>query len=464
MARVIYEGKRMETTYRHAILIVDDEDSILRSLQRLFRKESYNIVTADSGSEGLRLISEAPAPFSLIISDQRMPEMTGLQFLAEVRKISPNTMRVLLTGYSDVDVIIEAINKGGIHSYFTKPWKDEDLLLQVRQILDQYDLIVENRRLLDLTKKQNEELTELNSRLEEKVREKTAEILKKNEALIFLNQELETGLFNTVKAFGSLTDRFNQTLAGHGRRVSQSARELSQLMGMAEKDMDHIEIAALLHDIGKLGFPSKLLDYREDEWSAEERDTFKNHPIYGQETLHFINKLTHVGILIRTHHERYDGRGYPDQLKEEEIPPGAKIIAVADAYDKIVNLHVNLGNAVATAKASKVGGRYEEVLQEAAIDYLKRESFQAFDPEIVKHFLMLIKAKKVSILPERQITILNVKEGMILAKPLYSSSGRFLLPQKSLLTAGVIRKLKLLNENDPITDEIHIIREKVRRL
>jgi len=371
----------METKFSHTILIVDDEDSILRSLNRLFRKENYRIVTADSGSEGLRLIGEAPTPFSLIISDQRMPEMTGDQFLAEARKIAPDTMRVLLTGYADVDSIIEAINKGGIHRYFTKPWKDEDLLLQVRQVLEQYSLIQENRRLQDLTRRQNEELTELNSSLEVKVREKTAEVVKKNEALIFLNQELETGLFNTVKAFGALTDRFNQTLAGHGRRVSQSARELAQLMNLAENDINHIEIAALLHDIGKLGFPPKLLEYKEDEWSTEERDTFKNHPVLGQETIHFINRLAHVGILIRTHHERYDGRGYPDRLKEEEIPLGAKIIAVADAYDKIVNLHVNLGNAVAAAKAAKVGARYEEALQEAAIDYLKRESFR---PSILK--------------------------------------------------------------------------------
>jgi response regulator RpfG family c-di-GMP phosphodiesterase len=454
----------METKFSHAILIVDDEDSILRALNRLFRKEDYKILTAESGNEGLKLIGEASTPFSLIISDQRMPEMTGDQFLAEARKIAPDSMRVLLTGYAEVDSIIEAVNKGGIHRYFTKPWKDEELLIQVRQLLEQYSLIQENRRLHDLTRRQNEELASLNIGLEEKVREKTAEIVKKNEALIFLNQELETGLFNTVKAFGALTDRFNQTLAGHGRRVSLSARELAQLMGLAENDINHIEIAALLHDIGKLGFPPKLLEYKEDEWSTEERNIFKNHPIYGQETVHFINKLTHVSILIRTHHERYDGLGYPDRLKEEEIPLGAKIIAVADAYDKIVNLHVNLGNAVTAAKASKVGAKYEEALRESAVDYLKRESFQAFDPEIIKHFLTLIKTKKVSIVPERRISILDVKEGMILAKPLYSSSGRFLLPQKSLLTAGIIRKLKLLNQNDPITDEIHIIREKVNHL
>jgi response regulator RpfG family c-di-GMP phosphodiesterase len=449
----------MEAHFSHSILIVDDEESILRSLQRLFRNEDYKIVTASGGNEGLKKIGEAPEPFSLIISDQRMPEMTGDQFLAEARKITPDSMRVLLTGYSDMDAIIEAINRGGVHRYLTKPWKEEDLLLQVRQILEQYGLILENRRLLDLTTKQNEELTELNSGLEGKVREKTAEITKKNEALIFLNKELEVGLFNTVKAFGALTDRFDQTLAGHGRRVSQAARELSLLMGLSENETIHIEIAALLHDIGKLGFSPKLLEYKEDEWTTEERNAYKTHPIYGQETVHFINKLDHVSILIRTHHERYDGQGYPDQLKEEEIPLGSKIIAVADAYDKIVNLQVNLGDAVTAAKGAKGDIKYEDALQEAAATYLKRESFQSFDPEIVKHFLTLIRTRKLSHVQERRISIQDVREGMKLTKPLYSSSGRFLLPQQAVLTAGIIRKLQLLNENDPITDEIHIIRE-----
>jgi len=449
----------MEEKPRHSILIVDDEESILRSLVRLFRNEGYDIATAVGGSEGLKKIGEAPSPFSLIISDQRMPEMTGDRFLAEARKLTPDTMRVLLTGYSDMEAIVEAINKGGVHRYFSKPWKDEELLLQVRQVLEQYGLVMENRRLHELTKKQNEELAELNSGLENKVREKTAEIQKKNEALIFMNRELESGLFNTVKAFGALTDRFNQTLAGHGRRVSQTARELSQAMGLPENDIVHIEIAAILHDIGKLGFAQKLLEYKEDEWTTEERKTFKNHPIYGQETLHFINRLTHVGILIRTHHEKYDGEGYPDRLKDEEIPTGAKIIAVADAYDKIVNLQVNLGGAVTAARAARTHTKYEEALQEAATTYLKKESFQSFDPEIVKHFLSLIKTQKVSLMQELRVSLTNIREGTKLAKPLYSSSGRFLLPQNALLTAGIIRKLKLLHENDPITDDIHIVRE-----
>ena len=168
----------MQLKYKHNLLIVDDEESILKSLQRLFRNENFEIRTATSGIDGLILIRDEKTSFSLVIADQRMPEMTGAQFLAEARKLLPDTMRVLLTGYSDMDAIVDAINDGGIHRYLTKPWKDEDLLLQVHQVLEQYELILENRRLMELTKKQNEELVSLNSSLEQRVRGKTAEIIK----------------------------------------------------------------------------------------------------------------------------------------------------------------------------------------------------------------------------------------------------------------------------------------------
>ncbi|HVO65771.1 MAG TPA: response regulator, partial [Syntrophales bacterium] len=221
---------------KHTLLIIDDEESILKSLSRLFRNEEFEILTAMNGLEGLDLIRDTGRNFSLIISDQRMPEMTGSQFLAEARKILPDTMRVLLTGYSDMDAIVEAINEGGVHRYLTKPWKDEDLLLQVRQILEQYELILENRRLLELTKKQNEELVSLNSSLEQKVNEKSAEIIKKNETLTRLNHELEANLYNTVKAFGSLVEKHNPLLAGHNRRVGYLTREIVQLMDLPENE------------------------------------------------------------------------------------------------------------------------------------------------------------------------------------------------------------------------------------
>ena len=453
----------MALKYKHALLFVDDEESITRSLRRVFRKEAYEIRAASSGQEGLKVLNEAQGPFSLIISDQRMPGMTGAQFFEKAKNIFPRAIRILLTGYSDMDAIVDAVNRGEIHRYLTKPWNDDDLLLQVRQALEQYELVVENRRLLALTTRQNKKLRDLNKQLEKKVAERSREIVEKNVELSRLNQELESSLYNTVRAFASLAEMHTPSLAGHGKRVSVFSRGIARLFNLPEDEVTQVEIAALLHDIGKLGFPQKLLKYEENKWSPQDRALFRNHPQEGQAAVQFIGKLDHVGLLIRSHHEQYDGQGYPNQLAEEEIPLGSRIIAVADAYDKIVNLRVNIdGSFKQAAKASEATQDHlseDEVLQKAAILHLKEHGFTRYDPDVVKGFLNLLKTSGRDYGREKGVVIDDLKEGMILSRPVYSSSGRFLLSHNMNLTADYISKLKALHENDPITDVIYVMEE-----
>ena len=125
---------------KHTIIVVDDEKSITDAIRRLFRKDGYQILTATNGQEGLELLKKLEKPVSLIISDQRMPGMNGAQFLERAKNISPDAIRFLLTGYSDMNAIVESINKGEIHRYLEKPWNDDHLMLQVRQSLETYEL------------------------------------------------------------------------------------------------------------------------------------------------------------------------------------------------------------------------------------------------------------------------------------------------------------------------------------
>lgn len=155
---LVHRELQMSIEHKHTILFVDDEVSITKALQRLFRKEGYHILTASSGQEGLELLKKVEEPVSLIVSDQRMPHMTGLQFLEKAKGVFPDAIRFLLTGYSDMNAIVDAVNKGEIHRYLTKPWNDDDLLIQVRQSLEQFELAMENRRLRVLTYKQNKGL------------------------------------------------------------------------------------------------------------------------------------------------------------------------------------------------------------------------------------------------------------------------------------------------------------------
>lgn len=161
------------------ILCVDDETNILSALRRLFRQNGYQISIAGSGAEGLKVLEAEP--FDLVISDMRMPEMDGAQFLERVFRLYPDTVRILLTGYADITSTISAINKGQIYRYVSKPWDDQELLTTVRQALDLKALQREKLRLEALTARQNDELKALNLSLEEKVQARTQELALANE-------------------------------------------------------------------------------------------------------------------------------------------------------------------------------------------------------------------------------------------------------------------------------------------
>ncbi len=151
---------------RHRVLLVDDEEGIVRSLRRLLRREPYDLDTAGSGEEALEKLASHPA--HLILTDQRMPGMTGVELLREVRNRWPDTIRIILSGYTKVDTIIDAINDGEVYKYLTKPWNDEELKLNLRRALEQYELEAENRRLAEQVLAQNRKLIELNKMLEER--------------------------------------------------------------------------------------------------------------------------------------------------------------------------------------------------------------------------------------------------------------------------------------------------------
>ena len=157
--------------HQHTILCVDDEENILNSLKRLLRKEAYRLLTAPSGEEGLKVLEKNEV--HLVISDQRMPQMSGTEFLAVVRERYPNAIRIVLTGYTEVDAITESINRGHVYKFFLKPWNDQSLQLEIRQALEQYELIQANRELHEKVMEQNEELTTINENLEALVHERT---------------------------------------------------------------------------------------------------------------------------------------------------------------------------------------------------------------------------------------------------------------------------------------------------
>ena len=180
----------------HTVLLVDDEENILHSLNRLLRKEEYRLFTASSSAEGLKILEGND--IHLVISDQRMPKVSGTEFLAQVKERHPDSIRIILTGYTDVDSITESINKGNIYKFFLKPWNDQGLKLEIKKALEQYDLIQANKSLHEKVLEQNEELKKINDDLEKMVQERTKELEIQNQALELSRAILEDLTFPII--------------------------------------------------------------------------------------------------------------------------------------------------------------------------------------------------------------------------------------------------------------------------
>jgi response regulator RpfG family c-di-GMP phosphodiesterase len=448
---------------KHTILFVDDEEPILKALMRLFRRQNYEILTASGGEEALSLLEKEGQRVSVIVSDQKMPKMNGAVFLEKSKHICSDAIRILLTGYSDMDAIVDAVNRGEIHRYLTKPWNDDELVLAVKKAVEQYDLVAENKRLLALTRRQNKQLYDFARDMEKKVEERSRQIVEKNRELEFLNKELEIAQLNTIRAFAALTEMTHPHMKGHGKRVSDLSVDMARIMGLGEEETTRIEIAAILHDIGTIGFPPSLIDKRaENRCSDQEKALYRTHPVEGQSILAFISGFDDVGLLIRHHHERYDGKGYPDQLGESRIPLGSRIIAVADIYDRLTQRPKPRRSTLIEAFLADGGMTRddlteEELLRQAALFHIKQQAFSEYDPDIVKVFMDVLRQRGVNLTRESQVRFNALKPGMCLTRSIYSHSGRFILPHKTELTETIIAKLNIILENKDIPDAFYVL-------
>jgi response regulator RpfG family c-di-GMP phosphodiesterase len=420
---------------KHKLLLVDDEQGILDALTRLLFEEDYEIETATSGKDALQKMSTTT--FSLIISDQRMPEMTGAQFLQKARELHSDTIRIMLTGYTDIKDAVDAINQGGIYRYINKPWNDDELKLVVKQALKHYNLIEENRQLHTLIKDQNEALKEINKNLEQRVKERTQQIEGKN-------KELESNFITSIRVFSGLIAYFDEYLGQHSKRVALFARRLAQHLNLPEQEVLDIEIAGLLHDIGSISLPKRIFYVERRSLNKTEIAQLERHPLVGQELLVAIEKLKNVGIIIRHHHECYDGTGYPDGLRGKEIPLGARIIAVVDSYDFKANAR----------------GYSQDASPQLALGELTKQRGSGLDPEIVNAFLDLCEGSKAPQDGERALSPSQLEKGMKLSRNLVTKSGQVLMKRDALIQEKDLERIKNPHDTDPIVGKIYVYTSK----
>lgn len=267
-----------------AVLVVDDEANILNALARLFLDRDVRVLRAGNGEEALGIVRREPV--AVVVSDNLMPGMRGVELLSRVRDLSPDTVRVLLTGYADLPTAIEAINRGEVFRFHVKPWVDEEIVRTVEEGVRRYQ-VVRSLRLGD------------------------------EAALRSIAQTIE------------LKDPYTR---GHCDRVAAFALRIAEALRLPEGTLRAIKHGSWLHDCGKIGVPEAILN-RPGKLSAADFEVVKRHPGWGADVGRQANLPEEVINIILYHHERFDGQGYPTGAKGTEIPLEARIVAVADVFD-----------------------------------------------------------------------------------------------------------------------------------
>ncbi len=340
-------------TPRHTVLILDDNPDVVESL-RLLLEPSYRVLGATRVQEALCLLEQEEV--HVIMTDQRMPEMSGVEFLARIREQWTDAVRVLLTGYADLPTVVDAVNVGNVHRYVSKPWDPEELLLILRQATERYEMHAERKRLL-------------------------AELQVKNRELEQANVELAEAYDTTLEGWSRALELRDQETDGHTRRVTDMTLRLARAMGLPESEVVHLRRGALLHDIGKMAIPDGIL-LKPGPLTSKEWALMRHHPVYAHELLAPIRFLEPALAIPYCHHERWDGSGYPRGLKGEEIPLAARLFAVVDAWDALRSerpYHRALPETEVRAQIRSLAGTH-------------------FDPTVVGAFLAMLENEASSLL------------------------------------------------------------------
>lgn len=317
-------------TSKPRVLFVDDEPAILESLRRSVRREFAADLAID-GDRGLDCLRQG-GPYCIVVSDMRMPGMDGVEFLARVQTISPQSVRVMLTGCDEIEVAVVAVNDGRVFKFLRKPVPTDILLACLRNCLDHY----------------------LEEREKERVMASTIHAL----------EQLDIA---TLTAFARAIDANSPWTAGHSERVTALALRIAHAMGLPDKGLQIVHRGGLLHDIGKIGTPPAILD-KPGKLEGWENEIMQSHVEVGVRILEPIDCFQDLLCVVAQHHERFDGTGYPAGLAGEQISLHARIVAVADAYD-----------ALTSDRPYRKG-----VPPEKAIEILQQNSGTHFDPKVVE--------------------------------------------------------------------------------
>jgi putative two-component system response regulator len=336
-------------------LVVDDEPRLRQVLVRLMRRDGFECADAANGAEAVAQLERAEAAgerFSIVMSDLRMPEMDGVELLRRVRERWSDVAVVMITAVSDVDTAVSCLAMGAM-DYLTKPFHLEEVRARVRQALEKRRLLLENR--------------EYQHGLERRIAEQ--------------GRRIEQLFLASMQSLADALEVKDPYTRGHSVRVSFYAVAIANALGLEAEVVRQIELGGHLHDIGKIGVRESVLN-KEGPLTDVEYAHIMTHPMVGWRLLQPLLKDMPLALhIVRSHHERMDGRGVPDHLSRGAIPLEARIVAVADSFD-----------AMTSDRPYRRG-----LSMDAAIAELRRCAGRQYDPAVVAAFDAAVEAGEISL-------------------------------------------------------------------
>lgn len=316
---------------RNKLLIVDNEKYILSALLRLLHEEGFRVLTATNTQEAREILKKEM--IQVVMVDQRMPGMDGLNFLLEIRERYPGRVLILFTGYPEMQMAMRAVNEVGVFRLITKPWDNQMLIETIRHSFRHYQQIEKNKKMA--------------------------------------SQDLLRSIQSLMEMLESRIEYFR----GHSQMVSQYAVMIAEMLGMKKEEVEIIKLAGILHDLGLVGIEDKILG-KTDKLARKEFEIVKNHPRIGAKILEPLSFSPEVSLLVRQHHEHYNGKGYPDGKKGEEIRFGARILNAAESFE---------------AMTSPRPYRLHPLSKKKAVKELNRCSGSQFDAQVVEAFVECLR-------------------------------------------------------------------------
>jgi len=419
------------------LLVVDDETGMLSALKRLFFRGPYIVDTCESAKAAMEVLKNNQ--YDVIISDMRMPEIDGAKLLAHVAQHYPSIKRILLTGYSDQESTVRAVNEGQIHHYFSKPWDSDKLRDTVEMLTKERKNEMLRERMSTKLKSVNESLQKVALSLETQCESARAELNQVTSMYDMAKEEIYQTYEATIKMFAHMINMRLKNAPSLSQTIETDITKFCQFLGLDKTVEDEIRRAGLLYQLGKIGIEDNLLNIPAERRSKPQQETYNKYPGTGADALSALDSLSYTAKIVRHHMENVDGSGFPFGLFGQDIPLGSRILRL------VIDYH--------TFRASE----RNPLSPQQSFDILREKSGSTYDADLAQAYLAYRSSNAVDGHDGcHAVTSDQIPPNALNGRDLFNREGLLMLAKGSRFTTSILNKLKQYEQLHNVTLTLHV--------